>query len=68
MTQFKVGQIYKSNFVGDHNLHCEYKVIKRTAKFVTFLDLLTNREFKVKPHVFDNVEHYSHCGEHIKAA
>ena len=38
MKQFEVGKTYLSNFIGDHDLHGAYTVVKRTAKRITLTD------------------------------
>lgn len=38
MKKFEVGKTYYSRFIGDSNLHISYTVVKRSEKFITFVN------------------------------
>lgn len=69
MTTFELNQKYQSNFIGDHNLHGIYTVVKRTAKFITFEDERGNqtRYGLDKYYLSKGIEAVSKYGETIKA-
>lgn len=38
MKTFETNKTYLSHFIGDHELHVAYTVVKRTAKRITLVD------------------------------
>jgi hypothetical protein len=56
MTTFQVNETYKNNFIGDSNLYVSYKVIKRTAQFVTVEDIRTGETARCKVTEYDGNE------------
>lgn len=48
MTQFTVGKVYTTRFIGDSNLILSYKVIHRTASTVIIEDTMTEEVKKCR--------------------
>lgn len=48
MTKFETGKTYIYKFCGDHDLEVRCKVIKRTEKTITYVELDENRTFTRK--------------------
>jgi hypothetical protein len=48
MMKFETGKTYAYKFYGDHNLVVLCKIIKRTAKTVTYVELDENRTYTRK--------------------
>ena len=48
MTKFEAGKTYAYKFYGDHDLVVLCKIIKRTAKTITYLELDENKTYTKK--------------------
>lgn len=55
-TAFVPGKTYRLTFIGDSNLHVAYRVVKRTAKFITITDGTDTIRCGVKA-LYDGVEY-----------
>lgn len=64
---FKVGNTYSARSVCDHNCVWTFKVSKRTAKFVTFVDELTGDTYRRGVHVWDGAEWARPFGDYSMA-
>lgn len=48
MTKFETGKTYIYKFIGDHDIEVRCKVIKRTEKTITYVELDENKTFTRK--------------------
>jgi hypothetical protein len=64
MLQFKIGSVYRTRSLADHDCILDYKIISRTDKTLKSYDSLTNEVKTYRISVWRDIEQFYPWGRH----